>query len=437
MLIIFAGPAQALVVYDKTSVTFAWSPAPGPVAGYYVIITRNSEPAKDLVEVIGTNQLTVQSQYGETVQLWVMAFNDKGEWGPVSEASFPVTFEQSAPPPDPDPPSDPPSPPPDPEPIPEPTPEPEPVPDYTVGTPFDLDGDGMSDALVQHSVTGAVELRSIGADGLLGETALALEDANAAVRGNGDYDGDGTADILWRDTLSGRVSISYMEAGQVVETVVIHNALASSWEIVGSADYDGDGLTDILLHNTSNNAFERWSFDGSAYAATPLPDDFRDAADVIASGDFDGDGMADVLWRHPASGDVDIWGTTGNLTFATLEGAGDAWSIIGAGDFDGDGRHDLLLRSSTNVLAVRLASDGILQPVQSGANTNDRNRSVVGIGDYDGDGRSDLLLFEKDNHASYSIWYMQGATSTSTADMPRAGYRASYVTVDWRKPGSL
>ena len=450
-----AAPAQALITLEgEESATFEWAAASGPVAGYYVVLGRtDSNVLYYFSTVIGQNWATIaigepagtiDVTHGEAFTVGVTPFDDTGRVGPMSQLSERLVFMPAPPPDDGSPPDD--GPPPDDgsPPDDDPPDDPPPVKGADAVTPFDFDGDGMSDLLVRVLRSlgrwkGDMKLCYMDGQGIADIASFLGLGRDTTIVGNGDYDGDGLADILWLDDLGGRVGVFFMDGNRLREVALLEGRLSSGSEIVGNGDYNGDGFSDVLIYEAPTNRFMVWLMAGVGdlqYSA--LPDDFRDDAEVIASGDFDGDGVTDILWRHPPSGDVDIWGLTGDLSLGALEGDADEWAIIGAGDFDGDGRDDLLLREpSSDLLAVRLSTRGARDQIDYDRNETTRDRQVVAMGDYDGDGRTDLVVYNSSSSAFW-VWYMNGLAVTHGEKL---GNRAdpgdwAFASVDQRKPGS-
>jgi len=447
-LLTHGNPASALVTIEGgTSATFAWEPASGDVAGYYVIVNSARRRNQLYSTVIGRNWETVTAEPNETITVLVIAFDASGSYGEPSSSSEPVLFAAAGA-------------------GPAPTP-------LVRGKAGDLDGDGVSDLIAQSSKNGYLEVTSMssGDSKLLEQCRLRRNGTSKCktvkmngkrwmIVGNGDYDGDGMTDILFRKhkagvQQSGPVSVFFMDGDRVREIAklatetctqrsngssrcrMVKARVKKEWQIVGSGDYDADGRSDVLLHNTVDNRFDLWSMRGGAtYESELLPDDFGNAAQVVASGDFDGDGMSDILWRDLESGDVDIWGLTQDSTLGPLEGRGDAWSAIGAGDFDGDGRDDVLLREAdTDRLAVRLSTTGVREVIRSALNEGPRDRQVPSIGDYDGDGLTDLVLYDGEL-AETQLWLMDGAVVAASEMLPSPLETWDFATTDLRPPGS-
>jgi hypothetical protein len=454
-------PASALVtVPSGTSVTFAWAPAFGNVAGYDVLVDSVGKPTILYSTVVGRTSESVTAALDETITIRVVAFDASNAYGAPSSPSEAVLFASAGG-----------------------VGAPKPI---VFGKASDIDSDGVSDIIAQSSRKGYLEVTSMDT----GETMLLLKCRQRSngtskckpikmngkrwmIVGNGDYDGDGISDLLFRTHRKGvqkttSVRVFFMNGDRIRDIVKLTTEVCKQrrdgsskcrfkktrvkkyWQIVGSADYNGDGLSDVLLHNALENKFDIWSMrkdgspDGATYESEILPDDFGSAPKVIASGDFDGDGMSDILWRDLESGDVDIWGLTKNSTLGPLEGGSDPWGAIGAGDFDGDGSDDVLLREAdTDRLAVRLSTTGVRGVIASaqkqGAsvplNQGARERQVPSIGDYDGDGLSDLVIYDS-QAVETRLWLMQGSTITASELLPSLVERWDYATVDLRPPGS-
>jgi FG-GAP-like repeat/FG-GAP repeat len=448
-VLMYGAPASALVTIEGgTSVTFAWQPASGDVAGYYVVVDSAIRRNHLYSTVTGRNWETVSAEPRETITVYVIAFSASGSLGEPSSSSEPVFFAAGGD-------------------------SGEPA-SRAYGKAADFDSDGVSDMIVQSSKTGYLEVTSMStgdstllvkcrerSDGTSRCRPVRMNGKRWMIVGNGDYDGDGVTDVLFRRHRKGvqqmgTVSVFFMDGDRVREIVklskekcverrngsircrLIKTRVRKGWQIVGSGDYNADGKSDVLLHNAAENKLDLWTMvnGGGTYESELLPDDFGNAAEVIASGDFDGDEMSDILWRDLESGDVDIWGLTKDSTLGPLEGGGNPWSAIGAGDFDGDGRDDVLLRAAdTDRLAVRLSTTGARNVIQSALNEGTRERQVPSIGDFDGDGLTDLVLYDSDVGET-QLWLMEGSVVTASEPLPSPLDRWDFATVDLRPPGS-
>jgi hypothetical protein len=76
--------------------------------------------------------------------------------------------------------------------------------------------------------------------------------SNLVVQGVGDFNGNSKDDILWRNSSTGEVFISFIDG--VVQTWASVGVVASNLEIQGIGDYNGDGKDDILWRNTATGS---------------------------------------------------------------------------------------------------------------------------------------------------------------------------------------
>ncbi|HEY0838525.1 MAG TPA: FG-GAP-like repeat-containing protein [Azospirillum sp.] len=235
----------------------------------------------------------------------------------------------------------------------------------------DMDRDGVADVLWRNADTGMISRWHID-DTVITQTGrvqLNGQDANMPVNlraeGMGDFDGDGAKDVLWRNTSSGMVSMYRMDGGQVsslsrVQVNGTDAAMPAHLKVEGIADFDADGKADVLWRNTQSGMVSMWRMDGDQVGSfSRVQVNGADAAmpthlEVLGVGDFDGDGKADVLWRNTQSGMVSMWGMDGDRveSFSRVQVNGaDAVTpghlkAEGIGDFDGDGKADVLWRNT-------------------------------------------------------------------------------------------
>ncbi len=213
----------------------------------------------------------------------------------------------------------------------------------TVASPGDLDGDGLSDALL-----GASQARTLDDGPQVGAVYVDLApfdqggsvaDADAVVHGE--------HDLAW-----------------------------FGWSVAGLGDVDGDGLADFAVgafKDTSNGAdagavyvFSGLPWDGaglSSAAAILLGEVAGDKAGEVLepAGDLDGDGAGELLVGAPTAGHVRTWAGALYVVRGPFLGQraldpdiDDLWigtqdlqfvgaSAAAAGDAGGDGRPDLLV----------------------------------------------------------------------------------------------
>ncbi len=400
--------AGAVEIVGSTQATLGWAAAPGAVAGYYVIVTRDSsEPQVEGVTLM--TQETVDGAYGQTILVQVAAFGADGAAGPLSNPSDPITFVQSAS-----------------------SGGGDPAPadgGGTGGDPSlpggggtnpglravarDFTGDGYSDLLVRSGAELRVWPMQGGHAG--SEILLPNAPAGADLVGTGDYDGNGSADLLWEDPQSGKLTLWRVDAGVVVATDVASPDLPSAdeWHVGGSADFDGDGTDDVLRFSRVLGSAEIWSFDGTALVSRSQVDGHLGAWSVAAAEDTNGDGLAEIVWLDEQRRVLERQdpATAASQELGALTAG---WMGRGGADVDGDGRGELvMLHPQTGaVQAWHVADSGALAAVDlpnaQGLGEN------VGTGDFDGDGRVDLAWADPATGA-VTLW-LDAATVPTAVD---------------------
>jgi hypothetical protein len=162
-----------------------------------------------------------------------------------------------------------------------------------------------------------------------------------------DFNGDGMADILFRDSNSGKNLILYTNS-----TYAYTTKMSSAWDAVGIGDFNSDGIADILFRNATDGRnlifFQSSSGARSSYAYTTA---ISNAWSVTGVGDFDGDGISDILFRNPNTGKNLIFFQNSDGSrkgFSYTSKLSSAWIVGGVADYNGDGIADIFFRNSTN-----------------------------------------------------------------------------------------
>lgn len=385
LLPVCASAATPVEIAGSTQATLRWEPASGPVAGYYVIVSRDGGTPQ-VAGVSDDVEEVVDGAYGEVLTVQVAAFDAEGVAGPTSPESEPFTFvaptsgdagsggggEDPS------------------------TGDPdsagggagEPVFDAK----FDLTGDGRSDLLVLRS--GAVELWAMQGAAVQAVLALPPVPEDARLVGSGDYDANGTTDLLWELPTSGVRRLWLLSEGAVTASGELDGPALegdADWRVAGTGDFDADGSEDILLASRVLGAAEIWFMDGAAVAAHGRIPGRVGAWSVAGVLDADADGASEILWRDELAHvlELDDPDGAGPLPVAdSIEG----WRVAATGEMDGDGRRELLLREQ--------ATEALELWTLDGANVTDIRRVAVGAwagwspsapGDYDGDGADDWV----------------------------------------------
>lgn len=262
------------------------------------------------------------------------------------------------------------------------------------GGPLDVDGNGTSDLVLQHT-SGSWNLGTMNGPDVLGLHELDLENDPAwRVIGREDYDGDGMADVLTRNLNTGQWRTFLLSGNDVKSSGTPSMTGNLDWQAVGSGDFDGDGKGDVLLRK-SDGRWYLYLLDGTTVQATGRPALPQDTEVTVAStGDFNGDGKTDVVTRG-SDGSWHLYHMSGtdiaaNQTISLKKSLD--WQVVGAGDFDGNEVDDLLLRYKNGDWLVYEFNDFEVQSPAFLDVTPDLDWHLASTGDFDADGDTDILV---------------------------------------------
>ncbi|MBW4422851.1 MAG: DUF4347 domain-containing protein [Myxacorys californica WJT36-NPBG1] len=267
--------------------------------------------------------------------------------------------------------------------------------------------------------------------------AIAVSSLNAPSSGwkieeTADFNRDGVADILWRNSNTGEVSIWKLDVNNNVTYLNLPAEPSADWTIKGFADSNNDGFADILWHNSKTGGVSIWMLnDLGTVSFTNLSQTAGDSWQVQNFADFDGDGKADILWRDINRGLVSIWKLDGaNITYLNVPAiVGETWQIKGFADFNGDGVADILWHDSTRGLVSiwELNAKGtftsVMLPPVAGTDWQ-----IQAFADFDGNGNADILWHNSATH-QIAIWKSDSASNITYLNLPEAS------TVNWQING--
>ncbi|MCB0322067.1 MAG: VCBS repeat-containing protein, partial [Bdellovibrionales bacterium] len=256
-------------------------------------------------------------------------------------------------------------------------------------TPFDYDGDGVSDQAVYRPAAGQFfqNRTSQGVTTLSwgGATFLPL---------HADVDGDGTTDAGLVTDINGTYFWYFTRSSD--------GALyAPVWGVTGDTivlgDYDGDGTDDVAVWR-AGTWFILYTY-GALGVGWGLP------GDVPMPRDYDADGKDDLaIWR-PSDGNW--WIINSSTGFASVV----QWGLPGdtpvAADWTGDGRADTAVwRAADGTWYIRNIATEEVTATQWGLPGD-----VPMVGDYNGDGTLDLTVYR----AGVGTWFHNFRNGLSSA----------------------
>ncbi|MHC4968121.1 MAG: FG-GAP repeat domain-containing protein, partial [Planctomycetota bacterium] len=233
-----------------------------------------------------------------------------------------------------------------------------PGPAWQVAGLGDFDGDGNAyDILWRHELIGNNSIWFMDGRSLRPDSGRIqhLDDLDWAVAATGDFDGDGKSDIMWRHAVTGRNSLWLMDGRTLLPgsgplPTVTHPA----WTVVGAGDFNGDGMCDVLWRHGIIGRNTMWLMDGTSKlpGSGALPEVNDPEWRIVGTGDFDGDGKCDILWRNGVTGRNTMWlmdGKTRQRSSGSIQEIPQReWKVMGTVDFDGDGMSDIFWRNTLN-----------------------------------------------------------------------------------------
>jgi hypothetical protein len=133
----------------------------------------------------------------------------------------------------------------------------------------DFNKDGYSDILWWHEPTGQVNAWLMMGATFLGDRHIKTIGPNSGwqVVGVGDFNGDGQSDILWWHQMTGRVYVWLMNGTTYAGEQHIKTIGYTDWRIVGVGDFNRDGGPDILWRNQGTGQINAWYMRGATFVS--------------------------------------------------------------------------------------------------------------------------------------------------------------------------
>jgi hypothetical protein len=228
----------------------------------------------------------------------------------------------------------------------------------------DFNRDGWTDLLWTNRTTGSLYswfLKNGAMTSSAYFTPNGVADTSWQVVALGDLDLDTHTDLLWRNATTGTMGVWFMSETKMLRGVVLPTiplpgtSAPSAWEIRGLADFNADRNPDILWRNTQTGDLYLTYLKGStpiggAYLSPQRPPSLAWRVGGVA--DMDGDGQPDIVMNNISTGELMVAIMKGNTAVRSAaitpaRTTDTSWRLVGAADYNNDGKPDLFFENAT------------------------------------------------------------------------------------------
>jgi hypothetical protein len=133
----------------------------------------------------------------------------------------------------------------------------------------DFNRDGYPDILWFHEPTGQANARLMRGATLFADQHIRTIGPNSGwqIAGVGDFNGDGHSDILWSHPMTGKVYVWFINGTTYGGEQEIKTIGKTDWRIVGVGDFNRDGDPDILWRHQGTGQIHVWYMRGAGFVS--------------------------------------------------------------------------------------------------------------------------------------------------------------------------
>jgi len=174
---------------------------------------------------------------------------------------------------------------------------------------FDVNGDGHSDLVFQHSTTGQVVFWYMNGTTVTGGASASLTPVGGyKIRGTGDFNEDGSSDLVFQNSASGQIVVWFMNGTRVLGGSSVALVPLAGYQVVGVGDFNGDGFPDLVLQNATTNKVVIWFMNGTTVTSGSFISLTPDTGyQVVGVNDLNADGAPDLVLQNSQTNQIVIW----------------------------------------------------------------------------------------------------------------------------------
>jgi hypothetical protein len=338
--------------------------------------------------------------------------------------------------------------------------------DLAGGIMYDVNGDGVLDAVIVDSATPGNVWTLLGnGDGTFQPpTSVALSGPVGANVVFADFKGDGLLDIADNDGTTGELTVFLATSTTTYAPGVLVSTADGNYDAVANAvgDMTGDGKPEIVSVNLTNSTITVYLNNGDGTFQTGTYFDVATAPNTgsvpftgstaVSVADVNGDGKADVVVTNDFTGDMTVLLSNGDGTVQTpsVGYATGGYPLTAAVvmDFNGDGLPDIVVTDEVYSFSYmkgygdgtfRAATD-FYTPTTDSSQTSPPDGWDIATGDFNGDGIPDVVIGNWccDATVGVTVFLSRGDGSLQPGVNYGSGGSLAFVAVgDFNQDGNL
>lgn len=201
----------------------------------------------------------------------------------------------------------------------------------------DFNRDGKTDLLWRSQTEGHNAIWLMNGTNRIIKQTITTGSPNFHVVGTGDFNSDGYSDILWHDSTNKLSAVWFMSGTNWSRTVGwIPRSFGTGWQPVVTGDFNNDGNADIVWRNTSSGRNAIWYLTGTNLTSTAeIPAEPDLGYQLVGTGSFNRLGNTDLIWRH-SDGRNMVWLMNGSTRLKSIDLPAEtnrSWVIVGTGGY--------------------------------------------------------------------------------------------------------